>query len=62
ESNLAWHALFGFQSSNIVATIAAGEVLMWDRQLLTLDEAAIAAEARAKAPEVWARFRALAAS
>ncbi len=62
ESNLAWHALFGFQSSNIVATIVAGEVLMWDRQLLTLDEAAIAAEARAKAPEVWARFRALAAS
>jgi hypothetical protein len=33
---------------------------MWDRQLLTLDEAAIAAEARAKVPAVWERFRALA--
>ncbi|MFQ3535932.1 MAG: putative aminohydrolase SsnA [Aggregatilineales bacterium] len=60
EENLPWHAIFGFESSAITATIAAGNVLMWDRQLLTLDEAAIAAEARTRASEVWARFRALA--
>jgi hypothetical protein len=30
--------------------------LMRDRQLLTLDEAAIAAEARELAPEVWERY------
>jgi len=60
EANLPWHAIFGFESSAITATIAAGEILMWDRQLLTLDEAAIAAEARAKVPAVWERFRALA--
>jgi hypothetical protein len=33
---------------------------MKDRQLLTLDEERIAAEARAHAPIVWERFRAIA--
>lgn len=56
EGNLPWHALFGFESSMITATIVGGRLLMWDRQLLTLDEEAIAAEARAKVPAVWARF------
>ncbi len=60
EANVPWHAIFGFEASAITGTIAAGSVLMWDRQLLTLDEAAIAAEARAKVPSVWERFRALA--
>jgi putative selenium metabolism protein SsnA len=55
--NLPWHALFGFESSMVTATVVAGRVLMWDRHLLALDEAAIAAEARARVPAVWARFR-----
>ncbi|MEP7288056.1 MAG: putative aminohydrolase SsnA [Chloroflexota bacterium] len=54
--NLAWHILFGFESSMVTATIVAGRVLMWDRQLRTLDEAAIAAEALARVPAVWARY------
>ncbi len=40
----------------VTTTIVAGEVLMRDRQLLTLDEEAITAEARALAPEVWKRY------
>ncbi|MDZ4764621.1 MAG: putative aminohydrolase SsnA [Chloroflexota bacterium] len=56
EGNLPWHILFGFESSMITTTMVDGRVLMRDRQLLTLDEAAIAAEARALAPEVWARY------
>ena len=54
--NLPWHLLFGFESSMVATTICAGRVLMRDRQLLTLDEAAIAAEAIALAPAVWERY------
>ena len=34
----------------------AGQVLMQDRQLLTMDEEAITARARELAPEVWQRY------
>ena len=54
--NLPWHLLFGFEASMVTTTICAGRILMRDRQLLTLDEAEIAAEARALAPEVWERY------
>ncbi|MCY3779760.1 MAG: hypothetical protein OXG78_05580, partial [Chloroflexi bacterium] len=54
--NLPWHLLFGFEASMVTATICAGEVLMRDRQLLTLDEAAIAAEALDLAPAVWEKY------
>jgi len=56
--NLPWHAIFGFESDMISATMVNGKFLMWDRVLLTLDEASIAAEALAHAPEVWARYAA----
>ncbi len=54
--NLPWHILFGFEASMVTTTIVAGKVLMRDRKLLTLDEAAIAAAARAYAPVVWQRY------
>ncbi len=54
--NLPWHLLFGFEASMVTATICAGKILMRDRQLLTLDEAEIAAEARALAPAVWEKY------
>ncbi|MHB8628593.1 MAG: putative aminohydrolase SsnA [Aggregatilineales bacterium] len=55
---LLGHALFGFPGATVTGTIVAGQILMWDRALVTLDETAIAAEARAHAPEVWARYQA----
>lgn len=55
--NLPWHIVFGFNESMVTTTIVAGQVLMRDRQILTLDETRIAAEARAKAPEVWKRYQ-----
>lgn len=55
--NLPWHILFGFEASMVTTTIAGGRVLMRDRALLTLDEAAIAAEARDYAPVVWAAYQ-----
>lgn len=54
--NLPWQIIFGFNESMVTTTIVAGEVLMQDRKLLTLDEEAIAARARQRAPEVWARY------
>jgi putative selenium metabolism protein SsnA len=54
--NLPWHIVFGLDGANVTHTIASGKVLMRDRQLCTLDEAAIMARARELAPAVWARF------
>jgi putative selenium metabolism protein SsnA len=56
-ANLPWHIVFGFHESMVTTTIVAGQVLMKDRQLLTLDEAAIAARALQAATRVWARYR-----
>lgn len=55
--NLPWHIIFGVQQSMVTTTIVAGRVLMKDRQLLTLDEAAIGAKAREIAPRVWERYQ-----
>ena len=57
--NFPWHVIFGFHESMVTTTIVAGRVLMQDRRVLTLDEKAILEEARAKAPEVWQRYRSL---
>ena len=59
--NLPWHIIFGFEASMVTTTIVAGKVLMQDRQLLTLDEAAITARSRKLAAEVWKRFEKLSA-
>lgn len=57
--NLPWHMIFGFHESMITMTMASGRVLMQDRQLLTLDEEKITAEARKLSKETWQRFSAL---
>jgi cytosine/adenosine deaminase-related metal-dependent hydrolase len=57
--NLPWHILFGFESSMVTGTIVAGQMLMRDRALLTLDEAEISGRARELAAEVWQRYSAL---
>ncbi len=57
--NLPWHLIFGFESSMVTTTIVGGRVLMRDRQLLTLDEAAITARSRELATKVWRRYEEL---
>ncbi|MGD2144394.1 MAG: putative aminohydrolase SsnA [Anaerolineae bacterium] len=54
--NLPWHILFGVEASMITSTVCAGRVLMRDRKLLTLDEAAITAHSRELAANVWSRL------
>lgn len=56
EGNLPWHILFGFEHKMVTTTIVNGEILMRDGELLTLDEAEIAAKARETAPKVWDRY------
>ena len=53
--NLPWHILFGLEASAITATVCAGQVLMRDRKLLTLDEEAITARSRELAAAAWKR-------
>ncbi|MCX6029250.1 MAG: putative aminohydrolase SsnA [Chloroflexi bacterium] len=53
--NLPWHILFGVDGAHVTHTIASGKVLMKDRQLTLLDEAAIMAKARELAVGVWKR-------
>jgi cytosine/adenosine deaminase-related metal-dependent hydrolase len=53
--NLPWHLLFGVEASAITATVCAGQVLMRDRKLLTLDEEAITTRSQELAMQVWER-------
>jgi putative selenium metabolism protein SsnA len=54
--NLAWHVIFGFQPDMVTTTIVGGNILMKDRELVTLDEARIAARARELSLKVWKRY------
>jgi putative selenium metabolism protein SsnA len=53
--NYPWHLIFGMDGSHVTHTICGGQLLMADRQLLTLDEEAIAARALELAPGIWQR-------
>jgi putative selenium metabolism protein SsnA len=57
--NLPDHIIMGFLESMITTTIVAGKVLMKDRQILTLDEEKINAEARQVAAKLWKRFESM---
>ncbi|MFC2025699.1 putative aminohydrolase SsnA, partial [Chloroflexota bacterium] len=54
--NLPWQIIFGFNESMVTTTIVAGKILMQDRELLTMDEKKVTAQARKAAPEVWERY------
>lgn len=53
--NLPWHIIFGFENSMVTTTVCGGQVLMKDRQLLTLDEVEITARSRELAQKAWER-------
>ena len=55
-ANLPWHILFGMSGGHVHSTICHGEVLMRDRQLLTLDEGAVTARSREVAQKTWERY------
>lgn len=55
-ANLPWHILFGISGGHVHSTIAHGQVLMRNRELLTMDEAAITAKSREVAKQTWERY------
>ncbi len=57
--NLPWHILFGFHESMITTTIVGGKMLMKNRELLTMDEAEIAAKTREASAKTWKRYEAM---
>ncbi len=57
--NFPWQLIFGIDGTHVTHTICAGKVLMKDRELLTLDEEAIAAKAQEAAKRVWKRVQAM---
>ncbi|HMQ54709.1 MAG TPA: hydrolase, partial [Anaerolineae bacterium] len=60
EGNFPWQLVFGMDGSHVTHTICGGQLLMEDRRLLTLDEAAIAARAMELAPGIWQRVQEMA--
>jgi putative selenium metabolism protein SsnA len=57
--NLPWHILFGFRDSMVTGTIVAGQPLMLNRKLLTLDEDEITSKAMEISKKTWQRFEAI---
>ncbi|MCX6044267.1 MAG: putative aminohydrolase SsnA [Chloroflexi bacterium] len=57
--NLPWHLLFGVSGGHVHSTIAHGQVLMRNRALLTMDEAAMTARSRIVAAQTWERYWAM---
>lgn len=54
--NLPWHILFGFHESMLTSVMVDGRFVMRERRNLSLDEKAIAEEARSLAPHIWKRY------
>jgi putative selenium metabolism protein SsnA len=56
DGNFPWHWMFGFSSRMVRDVLTGGRVVLRDRRFPHIDEAAILAEARAVAPELWGRM------
>ncbi|MCE7980950.1 MAG: putative aminohydrolase SsnA [Caldilinea sp. CFX5] len=59
SANLPWHILFGVSGGHVHSTIAHGQVLMRNREVLTMDEAALTARSREVAKQTWERYWAM---
>lgn len=57
-ANIGGHLVFAMNESMITTTIVAGELLMKDRELLTVDEQEVKARCREAAPAFWERYEA----
>lgn len=55
--NFPWHVIFGIDGSNVTHTICGGKILMQDRELVELDQDAIAAKAMELSKQVWNRVQ-----
>ena len=53
ENNANGHILFGMNGRSVATTVAAGRVLMKDRELVGVDEEKAMADCRAEAAKLW---------
>jgi cytosine/adenosine deaminase-related metal-dependent hydrolase len=56
EDNLCGHLLFGLGFADIDTTIARGRVIVENRRMASLDEAAIRARCTERARRIWSRI------
>lgn len=54
-TNYMSHILFGLTGRQVTTTVARGQILMKDREILVADEEALMAKSREKAAALWAR-------
>lgn len=57
--NFPWHIIFGFRDGMVETTIVNGKLIMYERELVNIDEEKILAEAEKSAQRVWKRFNSL---
>jgi len=60
ENNFLGHLIFGLVDATVDTTVCRGQILMRDKQILSMDEERIAARSREFAPQVWKRLQSLA--
>ncbi|MBS1249179.1 MAG: putative aminohydrolase SsnA [Chloroflexi bacterium] len=56
EKNTLGHLIFGMTDARVDTTVCRGEILMRNKEILTLDEERIAARSRELAPKMWKRL------
>lgn len=59
EANFLGHLIFGLVDATVDTTVCRGQILMRNKQVLTMDEARLAARSRELAPKMWERLQAL---
>ncbi len=56
ETNFLGHFIFGLTDATVDTTVCRGEILMKNKEILSLDEERLAARSRELAPEMWKRL------
>jgi putative selenium metabolism protein SsnA len=59
EGNFLGHLIFGLVDATVDTTVCMGKVLMRGKQILSMDEARLAARSRELAPKMWKRLQEL---
>jgi putative selenium metabolism protein SsnA len=59
EANFLGHLIFGLVDATVDTTVCKGKILMQGKQILSMDEARIAARSRELTPKMWKRLQEL---
>ncbi len=59
ENNFLGHLIFGMTDAPVDTTVCRGQILMKNKQILTMDEERLAARSRELAPQMWKRLQAM---